>query len=489
MASEKNAVKVVPEGRHMQQSPVKSKRYMWFALSLVAALIFVVGLGGFSLLRLRTNVQTSELNIGDLQGDFADGAMDILVIGSDTRQGNNSSYGDAADQASGARSDVMMLVQVSQDQKNVSVISFPRDLMVTIPKCTDPDSGVVYPETTDTQINESLGRGGPGCTVATISSLTGVKIDHFMLVDFNAVKELSNVVGGVQVCVTSEIDDSYSGLKLPAGTSTVQGEQALAFLRSRHGFGDGSDTGRIKAQQGFLSALLRKVQSEGSLSNPAKLMDMAEAITQNVTVDSGLTNLATLAQMGSIFGKVDLSNVVFATVPNEPYAYNENKLQLADSSKDLFKKLQQDESLKEPAPAATSEAPAPAAETTTAEAIDHSVTVDLYNAASDSSTVDSAESKIKELGYTDVQKSDNDAKYTESFVYYPYGYEAQAQEIADKLGISSIQPSANILGITVYAGDDLAAKPSASASPSGEIAGGASGQTADQATCQVAFGG
>ena len=485
MSSQRDAIKVVSEGRHMQQGIAKSKRYTWLALSVVAALVFVVALGGFSLLRLRTNVQTSELNIGDLQGDFADGAMDILVIGSDTRLGNNSDYGDQADQASGARSDVMMLIQVSQDQQNVSVISFPRDLMVTIPKCTDSETGIVYPKTEDTQINESLGRGGPGCTVATISSLTGVHIDHSMLVDFNAVKELSKVVGGVQVCVTNAIDDSYSGLKLPAGTSTVEGEQALAFLRSRHGFGDGSDTGRIKAQQGFLSALLRKVQSEGTLTNPAQLMSVAEAITQNVTVDSGLTNIKTLAQLGAIFGKVDLSNVVFATAPNEPYEYDANKLQLADGSKDLFKKLQNDESLKAPAPAPSTSSPAAA--TPTAEQVDRSMQVSLLNAASDSETFESAQQKVKDLGYADIATETNDAQYTESFVYYPYGYEAQAQEIADKLGIATVQASPNVYGVTVYIGDDLAESTSSKDS-SGEIAGGASGQTADQATCQVAFG-
>lgn len=486
--SDRGAVKeVLSSGRHMRQQRLKSKRYVWLALSLVAALVFVVALGGFSLLRLRTNVQTADLNIGELQGDFADGALDILVIGSDTRLGNNADYGDESDQAAGARSDVMMLVQVSENKENVSVISFPRDLMVTIPKCTDAESGIVYPKTEHTQINESLGRGGPGCTVATISSLTGVNIDHFMLVDFNAVKELSNEVGGVQVCVTHEIDDSYSGLKLPAGTSTVQGEQALAFLRSRHGFGDGSDTGRIKAQQGFLSALLRKVQGEGTLSNPARLMGMAEAVTQNVTVDSGLTHLQTLAQMGSIFGKVDLANVVFATVPNEPYDYDPNKLQLSDGAEELFAKLRADESLKEPEPVA-SEAPSEEEPLEQVVELDRSIQVSLLDAASEDSTFEKVSEKVQELGYSDLLTSENDGEFTESFIYYPYGYDAQAQELADQLGIATLQPSENIYAITIYVGNDLA-EDAASAPADSAIAGGASGQTADQATCQVAFGG
>ena len=250
-------------GRHMRNRVLKSARNKWIAMCMALTMVLSLGVVGAIAFRWQTNLHTGTLNSSDYNG-IESGALDILIIGSDTRQGANGNYGDENDRASAARSDVMMLLQISKDKKNVNVLSIPRDLIVTIPKCHG-DDGVDYPEE-ENMINESLSHGGPGCTVATVSKLTGVQIDHFMLVDFNAVKVLSNVVGGVEVCVDEAIDDPSSGLDIPAGTSSVQGEQALAFLRSRHGFGDGSDIGRIQAQQSFLASLLRKVKSEGTLS-------------------------------------------------------------------------------------------------------------------------------------------------------------------------------------------------------------------------------
>ncbi len=474
-------------GRHLAHQPQRSRRRKWLALSRVALMLFVLGLGGFALWRLRSNVQTAEINIGDLRSDLASGPLDILVIGSDTRAGANSAYGSEEDAAAGARSDVMMLVQVSQDRKTVNVVSFPRDLMVDIPRCTDPETGTVYPASEDTQINESLGRGGPGCTVATVSNLTGIAIDHFMLVDFNAVKALSTVVGGVQVCVTQEIDDAYSGLKLPAGNSSVEGEQALAFLRSRHGFGDGSDTARIQAQQSFLASLLRKVQSEGTLANPAQLLKIAEAVTQNVTVDKGLTNLGNLVTLGSIFASVDLSQVVFATVPNEPYTYDPNKLQVSAEAETFFERLRQDQSLTEPAAPASDQASqeAPAPETT--QALNLSVGVLVTDASGLSNRAASFQQKIEEAGFSQVRSESSAQVQAVSSIVYPYGMEVEAQKIADLFGISNLTPSELYLGINLVLGQDLAETDSLQSAPAAEIAGGASGQTADQVTCQQAF--
>lgn len=466
-------------GRHMLLQPQKSQRLKWLAFGCVAMLLLVFGLGGFALARLRSNVHTAEMNVGELVGNLASGPLDILVIGSDTRSGNNAAYGDEADAESGARSDVMMLLQISEDRQMVNVVSFPRDLMVDIPKCTDAETGQVYAASEDTQINESLGRGGPGCTVATISNITGVEIDHFMLVDFNAVKALSSVVGGVQVCVTEDIDDTYSGLKLKAGTSDVEGEQALAFLRSRHGFGDGSDTARIKAQQSFLSSLLRKVQSEGTLSNPSMLYRMAEAVTQNVTVDKGLTDLSTLVSVGSIFSTVDLSKVVFATVPNEPYVLDDNKLQLSTESEAFFTKLQKDESLVEPA----------ATEETAEEDVD-SLNYDVSVSVSNGSGVDdrgsALASDITDRGFKQTTVDENAAEYSTSSIVYPYGFEAEAQAVADIFGITTLTPSDQYIGIEVVVGSDLAEHDKVESQDAG-IASGVTGQTADQVTCQQSF--
>ncbi|WP_237201240.1 LCP family protein [Rothia nasimurium] len=480
-----------PQGKHLRNSPVQSRILKWAALSCIAVLGIAIALGGFALLRLRSNVQTAELNIGELSADLANGPLDILVIGSDTRQGSNSSYGTAEDVAAGARSDVMMLVQVSEDRSNINVISFPRDLIVDIPRCKDPETGEVFPASADTQINESLGRGGPGCTVSTISNITGVAVDHFMLVDFNAVKALSSAVGGVQVCVNQEIDDPYSGLKLPAGVSSVEGEQALAFLRSRHGFGDGSDTARIQAQQSFLASLLRKVQAEGTLSNPAKLYSIAEAVTQNATIDKELTKLSNLVSLGTVFAQADLSKVVFATVPHEPYIYDANKLQLSAEADAFFEKLQNDQSLVEepaPAPSGEAEATGPETEVATEEPhLEYSLPVLLSNGSGVDGRASDLVQVLEQAGFIQVTAEEGGTVYTESLLYYPYGYEAEAQAIANIFGIKQLIPSDQVFGISLLIGSDLAESDTVQSENDTAITGGASGQTAAQETCQQAF--
>ena len=424
-------------GRHMRTSVMTSKRNRWIALLTACMLVIVVGFGGVFALRMRNNLHTQELNISNYKDGLENGALDILIIGSDTRKGNNGAYGDEEDRNSEARADVMMLLQISKDRKNVSVLSFPRDLMVSVPQCTDPDNGTVYPAEDNVQINESLSRGGAGCTVATISKLTGVNIDHFMLVDFNAVKELSKVVGGVQVCVDAPIDDEYSGLKLPAGTSTVEGEQALAFLRSRHGFSDGSDIGRIQAQQGFMASLLRKVKSEGTLSNPGRL----------------------------------------ASIATEPWTQDSNRLQVSEAANNVFQRLRDDKSLKE------EEKPAEAAP---AVQLNRAAPVSVYNATGLEGRSATIASVIEGLGYTNVTPGTSATPTNFTTVFYSTGYEAEAQEIAGKLNVTRVVATEEVQGVSVTIGTDF---PSGEAMEKQEaaIAGNASGQTADQNKCQTAF--
>lgn len=477
-----------PRGRHFRNEVRRSRTGLWLTLCCVGLLLVVVGAGGAAALRLRTNLSTDALNLGSSSG-LEDGPLDILVIGSDTRAGANGEYGDADDAASGARSDVMMLLQISQDRQDVNVVSFPRDLMVTIPECTNSQTGQTYPETSDVQINESLGHGGPGCTVATIDQLTGLNIDHFMLVDFNAVKQLSSVVGGVQVCVDKAVDDSYSGLKLPAGTSEVEGEQALSFLRSRHGFGDGSDTTRIKAQQAFLASLLRKVKSEGTLSNPATMYRIAEAVTQNVTVDSGLTDPSTLVSIGGILSGVDLGRIVFATVPTEEYPSNPNKLQLSAAAQDVFSTLRSDGSL------ATANDPQPAAQDTASASpsqspqTDRTVSVSVINATGEAGRGQTIAEAVEKLGYANATYQEAQSEYDRTTIYYSAGHAAQAQEIAQALGVPSgyVQENDNYLGLAVIPGLDFVSGDKVTV-PESDIVGGANGQTAEQSTCQQAFG-
>ncbi|NED00738.1 LCP family protein, partial [Streptomyces sp. SID6648] len=162
--------------------------------------------------------------------------------------------------------DTNILLHVAKDRSNATALSIPRDLIVDIPDCEtkqEDGSTKVIPGSSGVRFNQSLGDLGrdAGCTMRTVTETTGVKPDHFMMADFNAVKTLTSAVGGVDVCVEHAVDDPKSHLKLPAGESTVEGEQALAFVRTRHAFGNEGDLDRIKVQQQFLGSLMRKMSS------------------------------------------------------------------------------------------------------------------------------------------------------------------------------------------------------------------------------------
>lgn len=239
------------------------------------------------------------------------GGANILLIGSDTRVGQF----DSTDDVDGARNDVTMLVHISADHQQLTAVSFPRDLMVPIPACTNPETGTTYPASASAQFNTALGNGGVSCVVDTVENLTGLSIPYASLITFDGVIEMSNALGGVDVCVAKAIDDTYTGLHLTAGEHTLEGSDALAFLRTRHGVGDGSDLARISSQQVFLSALLRKVTSDGTLSNPITLYKLAGAALSNMVLSDGLGKTKTLVGLAGMLRGMSTSSMLFVQYP------------------------------------------------------------------------------------------------------------------------------------------------------------------------------
>jgi LCP family protein required for cell wall assembly len=207
-----------------------------------------------------------------------------------------------------------MLMHVSADRSNMTVVSVPRDTRVTIPQCK-AENGTVYPESDTQTINTSLGHGGPGCTVATWEKLTGIHIDHFMMVDFAGVVDMADAVGGVPVCVKGNVHDPYSHLKLTAGTHKVKGVQALEWLRTRHGFEDGSDIGRTHAQHMYMSSMVRQLKAGSKLTNPKELLDLAEAATKALTVDPGIGTVKKLMGLAKDIKRVPTSRTTMTTMP------------------------------------------------------------------------------------------------------------------------------------------------------------------------------
>ncbi len=248
--------------------------------------------------------------IGALEGGF-----NILIAGSDTRAGQGGIGGTTEDDSS-VLNDVTMLLHVSQDQTNAVAISFPRDMVVGIPECPWNDgSGDTKGYSTE-PINVALYYGGLPCVVLTVQELTGLPIQFAGLITFTGVIDMSNAIGGVDVCITGPMVDPYTGIDLPeAGTYKLSGWEALAFLRSRHGVGDGSDLTRISSQQVYLSSLVRTLKSSDTLGDVKKLYNLANAAVSSMTLSSSLADVSTMVSIALALKNIPLERVTFVQYP------------------------------------------------------------------------------------------------------------------------------------------------------------------------------
>lgn len=276
--------------------------------------------------------------VGEWEGGF-----NVLVVGIDNEPGQY----DSRARGSATLNDVNILLHVSEDQQSAVAVSIPRDMVVPIPSCPDPEGGRASGAMSAQPINVAWSYGGLNCVVLTVEKLTGLSIPYAGAISFNGVAQLSNAVGGVDVCIDGPIKDRYTGLDLPtAGTHTLIGEDALAFLRTRHGVGDGSDLGRISNQQVYLSSLMRKVQNEGVLTDFTKLYGIAQVAAGSMQLSSSLVSLDTMVSMAQAIRKVPTENIVFVQYPNrygsaEPYL---GKVQpLTRQATALFDRIRNDE--------------------------------------------------------------------------------------------------------------------------------------------------
>ncbi|WP_445527281.1 LCP family protein [Streptomyces cyslabdanicus] len=306
-------------GRRPEKKKTKTKKVLMWTGGTMALVLIGVGTAGYLVLRhLEGNVTTTDVGSAGKNGFSKDEAFNILIIGTDKRTGKgNEGYGD---KGSIGHADTNVLLHVSKDRTNATALSIPRDMIVDVPDCPtkQPDGSTkVIPGTDHERFNTSLGQFGrdPGCTMRTVKEVTGIQPDHFMMADFNAVKTLTTAVGGVDVCLEHAVKDKASHLDLPAGESTVEGEDALAFVRTRHAWGNKGDLDRIKVQQQFLSSLMRKMASGDTLTDPTKLYDLADAATKALTVDTGIGKVSTLKDVALELKKVPTKNITFLTVP------------------------------------------------------------------------------------------------------------------------------------------------------------------------------
>lgn len=257
-----------------------------------------------------------------------EGGFDLLLVGTDTcEEAYAQLFGDrcSGNDAEGNLNDVNILLHVSEEPRRITAVSFPRDLMLPIPECTRED-GSMTSAMSKQPLNSAYMDGGLNCVAKTITEITGQDIEFAASVTFGGVIEITNSIGGVDVCLATPIKDRYTGLDMAAGTHTIMGLEALQFLRTRHGVGDGSDLGRIGNQQQYMSSLSRKLISGEVLGNVPVMLRLANTALSNVEASTSLTNPMTIVQIALAVKDVPFEDIVFLQYPTYEDPDDPNKV-------------------------------------------------------------------------------------------------------------------------------------------------------------------
>ncbi|MFE5239250.1 MULTISPECIES: LCP family protein [unclassified Streptomyces] len=336
-----------------RRKPSRGRRIKRIALWGAAALVVVGGSGlGYAYFTLNGNLKGVDIDAAlgtERPDDVDDGSQDILVLGSDSRSGANAKYGD--DQGS-ARSDTAMVVHVNKGHTSASVVSVPRDTLVQRPACTSDTTGEQVEGARQAMFNTAYAVGGPACAVKTVEAMSGIRMDHYVEVDFTGFKKLIDELGGVKITTSQAIDDPNSHLALKPGTHTLNGEQSLGLVRTRESVGDGSDLGRIQLQQAFVKALMDQAKSVGVFSEPKTLFGLADAATKAVTTDSELASVSKLTGFANGLKGLGSSHVDMVTLPVQYDPQDPNRvLPQKKAGSQVWAALKQDKAIPESATA------------------------------------------------------------------------------------------------------------------------------------------
>jgi len=324
------------------------------AAGVVASLLVITIVGAY----VRFNGNIHRLDVSKMvgrdrptpSGNLATGPLNILLVGSDARQGaGNQGYGDGAWEP-GQHSDTNILMHISGDRKSVTMVSIPRDSMVPAP--VSCDANAPKDQWKVSQWNQNFTTGGPGCLIRTLEGNTNVYVNHFAVIDFGGFKKMVDALGGVPVCTTKAINDPQAEFTLAAGRHELNGEQALGYVRTRKSLGDGSDIGRIKRQQAFMSSVVQEATKSSLLLRPDRLLRFLDAATQSLTTDPefGVSEMRDVAE--SVKG-IGIDKIQFVTVPTEQYAPDHNRVQWTPDAAQLWEAIRTDRDLSTPKPTPT----------------------------------------------------------------------------------------------------------------------------------------
>ncbi|MFC1412150.1 LCP family protein [Streptacidiphilus sp. N1-12] len=315
------------------------------AWSTATLVLVCAGAGGYLFWRLNNNIRTVDISgaLGTDRPEESTGAMNILLLGSDSRSGGNGKLAGGATDGT-ARSDTAMVIHVNQAHDHADIVSIPRDTLVSRPACVSAQGGGTVAASDSAMFNSAYEVGGPACAVKTVELMTGLRMDHYVELDFSGFAKLIDALGGVTVTTTVDINDTDSGLHLKAGTTKLNGTEALAFVRTRHGVGDGSDLGRIGLQQQMMKSILTKIQGMGLLTDPAKMIGIADTATSALTTDSQLGSVTALASLAQSMKKIGADDITAVTMPTVTAPSDPNRLVALDpQANELWVALQVDQ--------------------------------------------------------------------------------------------------------------------------------------------------
>ncbi len=452
----------------------RRRRVIRTVIGLAAVLVLsVAGAGAWFYHRLDTNITT--FDAGGVATErppapvpTAPGAsvpVNVLLLGSDTRNDGNSDLG-GGDEGVG-HSDTAILLHVYADRKHAVGVSIPRDTLVTVPSCRLPSGDWTKPRTNQ-MFNEAFtvgesAKGNPACTQNTVEALTGLRIDHTIVVDFKGVAAMTDAINGVDVCVPNDVNSH--NIKLRKGLQKIAGQPAVDYLRARYGFGDNSDIGRMKRQQAFLSSMIRKIQSQG-FSLPT-LLPLADAATRSLTVDEGLGTAMKLVDFAQSLQQIKLSDITFVTAPWRFSVVEKGRVDLVHPDVDtLWRLLREDRTLDGqstgqvgdaatagPSPAATDPAaPAPAATPLSAEQLTTPITV--VNGVGTDGLAGRGSAAIRAQGFSNVTLGATTGGRLRTEIAYDPPFKAVADQLATLFPGARTTEEPGSEGVTVTLGRD-----------------------------------
>jgi LCP family protein required for cell wall assembly len=359
----------VPRHVHTQRSHRVARAA---ALLVVGALALVAVGGAAAYLDLKQQIGVSDVS-GLVQGPtpssdpddpFTGRSLNILVLGTDLRGGENTEIAGEGD--GGMRSDTTMLVHISGDRSRIEVVSIPRDSLVEIPSCTLPDG--TESSATSGMFNSAFTIGGgaqedltyaAACTISAVQSLTGVPVTNHMVVQMDGVVDVVDALGGVRMCLPEPLvqNPAYGRFELPAGEQTLDGRQAIGYLRARHGEGmglaQGSDLTRITRQQAFVDALVRQVLDQNVVTDSPRLYRTIQAVLRAVSADPGIADPAALAGLAYSIRNIDPAEIVFTELPVVPAPTDANRVIWTQDAAAIWERMAADEPPPGPEPSAS----------------------------------------------------------------------------------------------------------------------------------------